>query len=105
MSDDATPHEAPRLTPYEVVERLVGRSEVIGPIVGFDGKTPYRWRYSSKHRDAGDLPSTRVQRALLDHSEAHALGLTAEHLIRGATAPEVEAIIAARAPAPREAAE
>jgi hypothetical protein len=97
MSSDRTPDEAPRLTPYEVVERLIGRAEVIGPIVGLDAKSPYRWRYSAKGRDGGDLPSTRIQRALLDHSDAHGSGLTAEHLIRGATEAEIAVILARRA--------
>ncbi|GAB1361794.1 hypothetical protein MASR1M32_10300 [Rhodobacter sp.] len=70
-------------------------------IVGTHPKRPYGWRRGADGRDAGDIPSARHQRSLLAHSDAHALGLTAEHLIRGATEAEIEAILAARlAPPP-----
>jgi len=38
-------------------------------------------------------------RTLLQHSRQHNLGLTADHLIFGATRAEVDAILAARAAA------
>lgn len=84
------------MTPVDVAESLLGAGNTIAAIVGFERTAPYNWRNPSKFRDAGDFPSTRIQRALLAHSEAHGLGLTADHLIRGAARAEVEAILAAR---------
>ena len=83
------------LTPIEVCERLVAPVEELAVLCGFQRKTSYRWRTGSGWRDVGDLPP-RANRALLDHSDRHALGLTAEHLIRGASAAEVAAILADR---------
>lgn len=77
----------------QVVERLIGPPEVTGPAVGYGTKAAYHWRNPRTGRAAGDLPSAEVMRRLLAHSEAHGLGLTAEHLIRGASAEEVEAIL------------
>lgn len=77
-----------------VCERLIGTPEEIARICGIAEKSPYAWRFASKGRHAGDLTSAVHMRALLAHSEAHGLGLTAEHLIRGATEAEVEAILA-----------
>ncbi len=83
------------LTPFAVCERLIGPIERLAEITGQSSKAPYRWRTGSGWRDVGDLPP-RANRALLDHSDRHALGLTAEHLIRGASAAEVAAILADR---------
>lgn len=89
-------------TPLEVTEALVGKPEEIGRIVGTHPKSPFGWRHASDGRDAGDIPSARHMRALLAHSDTHGLGLTAEHLIRGAAEDEVEAILAGRdAPVPQ----
>ena len=89
------------LTPTEVCERLIGPPQILGPLCGKGEKAAYLWRRASTGRDPGDIPSAPNMRALLAHSEAHALGLTAEHLILGATEAEVAAILAARAtPAP-----
>ena len=79
------------LTPYEVVERMIGRPEKVGPAIGLSAKTTYLWRHPSKTRDAGDIPSTKVQRALLDYARAQGLPLTAEDLVFGANAAEIEA--------------
>jgi hypothetical protein len=84
------------LTPLEVAEVLVGSVEDVGEIVGLHRKSPYVWRRASSERDAGDLPSAPVMRRLLAWSDAHGLGLTAEHLIRGASETEIAAILAAR---------
>jgi hypothetical protein len=84
------------LTPVAVAECLLGTPATLSGIVGLDRSAAFGWRNPSKFRDAGDFPSTRIQRALLAHSEAHGLGLTADHLIRGAARAEVEAILAAR---------
>lgn len=99
MSHDPTPHSdgsAPHLTPAQVCERLIGPPEVLGPAVGYNMKAAYHWRRERYGRAPGDLPSAVVMRALLAHSAARGLGLTADHLIWGAPASEIEAILAAR---------
>jgi hypothetical protein len=84
------------LTPFEVCERLIGPPPVLAEVIGYDRTATYGYRYPAKGRDAGDFPSARIMRALLAHSQAHGLGLTAEHLITGATEAEIEAVLAAR---------
>jgi major membrane immunogen (membrane-anchored lipoprotein) len=84
------------LTPIQVCQRLIGRPEEISLVCGFQEKAAYHWRNASKSRDAGDLPSARVMRALLAHAAVKNLGLTADHLIWGATEDEVQAILDAR---------
>ena len=86
------------LTPSDVVERIIGRPEVIGAAIGSDPKLPYSWRKSSKNRDAGDIPTARHMRALLAHAAARRLPLTAEDLIFGCKAEDLEARIAAALP-------
>lgn len=76
-----------------VCERLIGTPEEIARICGIAEKSPYAWRFASKGREAGDLTSAVHMRRLLAHSEAHGLGLTAEHLIRGASEAEVQEIL------------
>jgi hypothetical protein len=89
------------LTPLEVCERLIGKPEAVAEASGLHKKSAFPWRYASKWREAGDLPSAKVMRQLLDHSATHRLGLTAHHLIWGADEAEVAAILAQRdAPAP-----
>jgi hypothetical protein len=85
------------LTPFDVCERLIGKPETVAEAVGLHRKSAFPWRIASKWRDAGDLPSAKIMRALLAHSAAHQLGLTAEHLIWGADEGEIDAILAARA--------
>lgn len=87
------------LAPIEVVEALIGKPEVIGGICQIDAKAPFGWRHAAKRRTAGDLPYAAHMRALLAHSAARGLGLTADHLIWGATEDEITAILAARVPA------
>lgn len=84
------------LTPTEVCEALIGKPEVLGEICGIDPKAPFGWRHAAKGRRAGDITSAIHQRALLAHSTTHNLGLTADHLIWGAPAEDIEAILAAR---------
>lgn len=81
------------LTPTEVCEALIGKPAVLAEICEVDPKAPFGWRHRSDSRDAGDVPSARHMRRLLAHSEAHGLGLTAEHLIRGASEAEVQDIL------------
>ncbi len=81
------------LTPLQVCERLIGKPEWLAEAIGVAGKVPFAWRHPSKGRDAGDIPSARHMRALLAYSETHGLGLTAEHLVRGAAEAEIEDIL------------
>lgn len=71
------------LTPSDVIERIIGRPEVIGATIGADPKLAYSWRKGSKNRDPGDIPSARHMRALLAHAAARNLPLVAEDLIWG----------------------
>jgi hypothetical protein len=85
-----------QITPLEVCFRLIGTHSVIAEIIGYGPTAPYLWEREARNRRAGDLPSTPIMRALLAHSAARQLGLTAEHLIWGATEAEIEAILAER---------
>ncbi|MFN6055929.1 MAG: hypothetical protein ACK47C_07835 [Paracoccaceae bacterium] len=89
------------ITPTDVVERLIGKPDKIGEVTGVDGKAPYQWRTARGLRAAGDIPYASHMRALLSHSAAHRLGLTAEHLIWGADEAEIEAILAERGSQPQ----
>lgn len=93
------------LTPSQVVEALLGRPEVVGPMIGMSDKAGYRWRRSSATRDIGDLPNPRIMRSLLAHAAAKGIPLKPEHLIWGAPAAEVEALLKQMAAASPEAAE
>lgn len=84
------------LTPLNVCLALVGPLPVISAVCGKHEKSAYGWRHASQIRDAGDIPGTREQRALLRHAAKHDLGLVAEHLIFGASELQVRAILAAR---------
>ena len=87
------------LTPLEVCERLIGPRGALAAICGLGKKGAFFWNRPSQWRDAGDM-LPKHQRSLLDHSDRNGLGLTADHLIRGATEAEVAAVLAARNPAP-----
>ncbi len=87
------------LTPLDVCERLIGPPQSLALICGLHAKSVFPWKRASKWREAGDVPSTHLQRRLQNHSNIHALGLTALHLIWGADEGEIAAILAARAPA------
>ena len=82
------------LTPIAVLERLIGPLDVLAAITGVHGKTPYLWRRASKWRDEGDLPSPRLQRRMLAHAAARNIPLTANHLIFGAAADEIDRLLA-----------
>ncbi|MES2667905.1 MAG: hypothetical protein V4712_17610 [Pseudomonadota bacterium] len=82
----------------QVCERLIGKPEIIGLILGVDPKTPYPWRNASSLREAGDLPFTAYQRRLLTHARARQIPLTADHLIWGAPEAEIDALVAAMQP-------
>lgn len=84
---------ANHLTPFEIVERLIGPPEAVGRAIGFADKTTYGWRRPSAARDAGDIPSARTMRSLLAYSDQHQRGLKPEHLIWGAPAAEIEALL------------
>ena len=80
------------LTPVEVCERLIGPLDILATVVGYGEKAGYLWRKDAKGRDAGDFPSARIQRRLLAYAAARQIPLTAEHLIWGASAEEIEAL-------------
>lgn len=84
------------LTPYEVCKRLIGPPSVLAGICAIDDKAPFHWARPSALRDPGDLPSTRHQRSLLAHAAARGIPLTADMLIWGADAAEIDALLASR---------
>ncbi|WP_226783165.1 hypothetical protein [Oceaniglobus trochenteri] len=84
------------LTPLEVAQALFGHIEDVAEAAQYDRKSGYPWRHAAKGRAAGDFPSAIVMRRLLDYSNEHGLGLTADHLIYGAESAEIEAILASR---------
>ena len=61
------------------------------------------WKDASSRRRAGDIPEVSYIRSIL--RDPRAKGLTADHLIRGASAAEIDAILAARPPASVDACE
>lgn len=69
----------------------------IAAITGDHPKSPFAWRHASKFRRAGDLPSADKMRSLLLFARDRNLPLTAEDLIFGADAAELEARLAAAA--------
>lgn len=83
------------LTPLEVCERLIGIGS-IAEVLGYDRSAPFGWRHPSSSRDAGDFPSARIQRRLLAYAAARQIPLTADHLVWGASAEEIEALMANR---------
>lgn len=88
-----------------MLDRLVGPPEIQAQIAGQNPKAPFLWRRPSKWRDAGDLPSARYMRAFLAHAAATGRPLTAEHLVWGAPAEEIDALLARPQFTHREAAE
>ena len=94
------------LTPADVVKRIIGRPEVVGAAIGIHPKSPYQWAWGTSTRDAGDIPSPRHMRSLLAYAAARGLPLTSDHLIWGASAEEIDQLLAAMPPArPAQAAE
>ena len=84
------------LTPIQVCERLLGGPAALGSIAGLNDKAAFHWRHPTKWRDAGDLPSARIMRSLLAHAAARGIPLTADMLIWGADAAEIDALLASR---------
>lgn len=82
------------LTPLAVLERLIGPLDAIAKVAGLHEKSPFVWRRSSKEREAGDIPSTKLMRLFLAHAAARGIPLTADHLIWGADAAEIDALLA-----------
>ncbi len=93
------------LTPLQVCERLIGPLDRLSAICGLRQKAGYLWRKPAKGRDAGDFPAARHQRRLLAHAAARGIPLTADHLIWGAPADEIDQLVAAAARPAVEAAE
>lgn len=88
-----------KLTPNDVVRTIFGGPDNVAAIIGIGTPQIYRWASGGRDRDQGDLTSPRHMRTLLTYSRQHNLGLTADHLIFGADQAEIDAILAARAPA------
>jgi hypothetical protein len=84
------------LTPLEVCERLIGPLEKLSVICCYASKAAYNWRHPSSARDAGDFPSPKLIRLVLAHAAARGIPLTAEHMIWGAPAAEIDALLEAR---------
>ena len=82
MTDHSPQIEVSQLTPLDVVECLVAPAGEIGPLIGLHASTAFLWRHATKHRAAGDIPTTRARDILL-YARKHNLPLTAEHLIMG----------------------
>jgi hypothetical protein len=87
------------MTPMQVCEMLIGPSPVIAQLMGYHRTAGYGWHQAATNRDAGDLPSTRIMRAILAHAAQNNIPLRPGHLIWGATRAEVEALLAMRAAA------
>jgi hypothetical protein len=85
------------ITPLEVCERLIGSIEGVSVAAGLGPKAAYSWRYKTKVRSAGDLPSGRVQRKLLTYAAKNNIPLTTSHLILGADSAEIDALVATKA--------
>lgn len=98
MSSHQPPHTVAtrHLTPVEVCLQLIGPLPVLEEAAGYQPKAGYTWLSNTKNRDAGDFPTARLMRRLLAHAAAHGIPLTADMLINGADAAEIEALIAAR---------
>lgn len=81
------------LAPASVIEHMIGRPEVVADAIGKDRSTVFSWQRPSKHREAGDIPSSRDMRRLLAYAAARRIPLRAEHLIWGAPRAEVEELM------------
>ena len=76
-------------TPAEVAELAFGGKRRLGILLGISEKAPFCWHRSSLRRPAGDLPSLRTVRILLDAATAQKINLPPLFLIYGATAEEL----------------
>lgn len=80
-----------RLSPVDVVFRLVGGPVVVAAICRQDRTTSMKWRTAGPRREAGDIPPGKMRELLL-YARANDIPLTAEHLILGADEAEIEAL-------------
>ena len=87
------PNADQHLPPLDVAERLLGGLAAVARIAGRSEKVGYQWRHKNFTRQPGDLPSADVMRKLLTWSDQHQRGLKPEHLIWGAPAAEIEALL------------
>lgn len=81
------------LTPLQVCEALIGPLPVLERIAGYRPKAGYAWRRSSDGRPGGDFPSAALMRRFLAHAAAKGIPLTADHMIWGASAAEIEQLM------------
>lgn len=80
------------LTPLEVCERLIAPLKDLGRLIGYQEKAAYKWRHGSIWRQPGDMPPD-ANRRLLTFAAARQIPLTADHLIWGAEASEIEELV------------
>lgn len=80
-----------RLTPLQVCERMFDGIEATSIAADCAPKSAFGWRWESKNRDAGDIPSARHMRALLAHARTIGRPLTAQDLIYGADSADIDA--------------
>lgn len=83
------------LTPLEVVERLIAPRKILGSVLGYKDKAAYNWVNGSKWRQPGDMPPEANRRAL-QYAQQKAIPLTADHLIFGAKADEIDRLLERR---------
>lgn len=96
MTNNRTPNPAEAgtwLNPMQVLERLIGKPDAISVAAGLQPKAAYNWRHANGDRRAGDIPSAAHMRALLDWARANGVPLTPAHLIYGAGAAEIDALV------------
>jgi hypothetical protein len=87
------------MTPMQVCEALIGPAPMLSQILGYHRTAGYGWHQAATTRDAGDLPSTRIMRALLAHAAKNEIPLRPDHLIWGARRSEIEALVGRKAAA------
>ena len=84
------------LAPLTVAAKLLGGIERVALAAGRDPKAAYHWRHPNSSRAPGDLPSPTVMRAVLAYAKARDIPLTADHMLYGAPAAEIEALLSER---------
>jgi hypothetical protein len=80
------------LTPLEVCEKLIAPRKELGALIGYKEKAAYNWVNGSVWRQPGDMPP-EANRRLLSYANKRSIPLTAEHLIWGADAEEIEKLL------------
>ena len=86
MSSLHYPHD---VTPLDAVHELIGPADLIAEICEIDRTTVISWQRGGKYRNAGDIPSARHMRRLVEYSRKRNLGLTYEHVVSGAPSEEI----------------